>query len=378
MSQSPSFATTTKLVARGLGVAPDQLLAALRPATIEDVPSLVALRRAEFGDEINWDDEAYLSWRYHFGRADRGFGEVWVVSHGQELLGMIGVEDTQLQRGADTISAIRVMDILVRPTVRDTGLAAWLNQAMFRKSGVALCVGGNTQSIGTIKRLFETLPSRVLAVARLDFRPAVYRRLGRSPVTSLGAQLGNAALRGWRSAARAIYGGPFLIRPIARFDASLDALLQRARGDANPIDIVRSPARLNWRLFDNPRAAYQVHGAFRDDEWFGYIAWRTVQRDDDQRWAYVIDWLADRRQRSSALSELLAFVCQRASQEGCVHIHIAVQDPTDLKLLRRFRFSPAPAASEFVTLHTEDATFQGVLCAASWNLTGISSDVDAR
>jgi hypothetical protein len=374
-SQSPSFATTTKLVARALGSTPDELLAALRPATADDLPSVVALRDAEFGKQISWDDRAYLSWRYRLGRADRGCGELWIASRGQELLGMIGVEDMQLQYGADAISSIRVMDILVSPKLRDTGLAAWLNQAMFRQGGVTLCVGGNSQSIGTIKRLFGTLPPMMICTARLDFRPAIYRRVGRNPVTWLCAQLGNTASRGWRAASQAIYGGAFLIKPIARFDASLDVLLKRARTDAGPIDVVRTPAGLNWRLFDNPRAKYNVHGAFRGDELIGYIAWRRV--GNGKRSAHIIDWLADHRDRSSALSELLGFVCRQASHEDCAYVSIAAQHPADLQLLRRYRFSTATAAPEFVTLHAEDPSVEAALCAASWSLTGISSDADA-
>lgn len=376
MTHNPSFETTTKLVARSLGLPSGQLLASLRAAHCEDLPQIITLRREEFGDGIAWDDETYLEWRYRLGRQQPALGELWVTEVGGRIVGMIGVEDIELIHSGRSTRAARLMDLLVAPQVRGTGLGAWLNQAMFRTAPVTLSVGGNPNSMGTVKRLFQVLPPRVTCNCRLDFRPSLERRLGHNLAASVAGRVVNALFQSRRRLTASAVDRSFTVQPIAAFDPSLNGLLARSAPQIDQVAIARSARQLNRRLLQNPRAQYVAHGAYRDGHLLGYIAWRSGQNEDGERWIYVIDWVAQARDRSAVLASLLGHVFREASQRQCSYVSVAVQDTGDIHLLHRHGFVPASRSQDRVAVHAEDPELQAALARAHWGLTGISTDID--
>ncbi|MEQ1517384.1 MAG: hypothetical protein ABL931_12945, partial [Usitatibacteraceae bacterium] len=158
MRHTPSFESTTKLVARALGIEAEKLLMGVRVATLSDLSAIVAFRLRHIREQIRWDDTAYLKWRYGLGRDDFGLGDLWVFELGDRLLGIVGAEDMGCFHAGQHMTGTRTMDILIDESVRHTGLGIWLNQAMFRKGAFTLAVGANENSIGTVKRLFRLLP----------------------------------------------------------------------------------------------------------------------------------------------------------------------------------------------------------------------------
>jgi hypothetical protein len=81
---APDHRLTTRLLARSLGIAPEQLAANLRPVVAAELPKVIAFRRAHLGARIRWDDERYLPWRYDLGESGRGFGELWALWRGEQ------------------------------------------------------------------------------------------------------------------------------------------------------------------------------------------------------------------------------------------------------------------------------------------------------
>src|SRR5690606_31011585 len=88
----PDHDKLARLVARSLGLDTAALQDGLQPATLADLPQVLALRREHLPLSSAWDDGAYLRWRYRLGRADAGFGELWRVRARGELLAIIGTE----------------------------------------------------------------------------------------------------------------------------------------------------------------------------------------------------------------------------------------------------------------------------------------------
>jgi hypothetical protein len=375
MPSSPSFDNTTKLVARALGVPPAELLATFRPAVLDDLPAVLSLRTLEFGPHIAWDDKAYLCWRYRLGRADCGLGELWVVNHNDELLGMIGTEDMVCMHAGRRLIGMRSMDILVDPRAKNSGLGVWLNQALFRRSAFTLVVGSNPNSIGIMKRLYRLLPPGRLYYRYVDFRRYLERRFGKGSVAWIGAHAGKLIMRSWQLLSQLRYSGTVAVQPIHRFDDSVSALLAKASMDGNEVVVDRSASYLNRRLFDNPRAQYRVWGAYREREWLGYIAWRIVHRDDGEIWMHIMDMVVDARHRISALGALLAFTSRQAELGRCSFIGVMLQDANSEGIFRRQGFL-GPKGDHVVTVHAENPSLLETLCQGRWNLTDLSFDRD--
>jgi hypothetical protein len=134
----PSFARTSTLVSRVLGLTPEELRASFRPAGAQDLPALIELRRRILGDALTWDDRQYLLWRYDFeGRPDSP-GRVMVAAHAGKLLGVIGAERVRLARGSEVLDAVSLMDIMVQPELDGSGLGIWMNMAIFETHPIVI------------------------------------------------------------------------------------------------------------------------------------------------------------------------------------------------------------------------------------------------
>ncbi len=377
MRPSPSFDSTTKLVARALGLTPAELLLARRPAVLDDLPSVLALRQLDFGPSITWNDSAYLAWRYRLGRADCGLGELWVVHHNGVLLGMIGTEDMVCAHAGRRLEGLRSMDILVDPRAKNSGLGVWLNQALFRQGDFTLVVGSNPNSIGIMKRLYQPLPPGCLYVRPVDFRRYLERRFGKGPAAWIGAPLGNLTMRCWRRFSQLLCERTVAIRPVHRFDESVSALVANASVDSNEVRVERSAAYLNRRLFDNPRAHYSVWGAYREGEWLGYIAWRVVHTHDGEIRMHIMDWQVGAPRRASTLGALLSFTSRHAELSHCSSIATMLPKGGLHGVLRQHGFLiPRKGVDQVVVVHAQDSSLLETLRSAKWPLTDLSFDLD--
>lgn len=377
MRPSPSFDSTTKLVARALGLTAAELLLALRPAVLDDLPSVLMLRQLDFGRSITWDDRAYLTWRYRLGRMDCGLGELWVVIHNAVLLGMIGTEDMVCAHAGRRLEGLRGMDIRVDARAKNSGLGVWLNQALFRQGDFTLVVGSNPNSIGIMKRLYQPLPPGCLYVRPVDFRRYLERRFGTGAVTWIGTRLGNLTMRCWRHFSQLIYERTVVIRPVDRFDESVAVLVANASIDSDEVRVERSAAYLNRRLFDNPRARYKVWGAYREGEWLGYIAWRVVHTQDGETRMHIMDWQVSAPRRASTLGALLAFTSRHAELSHCSSIATMLPRGGLHGVLRQHGFLiPRNGVNQVVVVHAQDASLLETLRSAKWPLTDLSFDLD--
>lgn len=378
MRRPVPFQSTSRLVARGLGMAADSLAAAFRPARFDDVDALVALRRQGIDADIDWDDAAYLAWRYRLGRAGEGLGDLWVFRDGGEVLGMIGTQDCALACGTHRFSGLQVMDVLVHPRVADAGLGIWMNQALFQRNEFVLAVGANANSHGIVTRLFSHQLARSAYAYPIDLGSYVARRLGSDRV---GQPLGQAAgwvLGAWHALRRPRLPAGIDIRPLARFSQDdLETLLAHAPA-GNEISIEWRAPVLNHRLFDNPRARYDVTSAWQQGECIGYVAARVVQRREARPYIHLIDWRLPAADTAAVFGELLAGLVAQGRRQGCSLILTDVLHAPSEALLSASGFRQGrPLPFKIVGLHTEQPRLgQLGIDAARWRITDIASDVD--
>lgn len=375
MRQPPPFETTTRLVARSLGLDPAALVGGFRRAGEGDCATVVAFRAHHFDDPIPWDDAAYLRWRYRFGRADRGLGDLWMLEAGGRLVGIVGAEDLVLRHAGARHRAIRTMDILIARPERSGGLGVWMNQAMFREAPVTLAVGANDQSSGTVRRLFAPLPDLETWILPIDIRWALRKRLGDGLVAAVATAVGNRALRLGRNPFRRGIRRPWSVRHIDRFDESVEPLL--APDAPDQVAIERGSDDLNYRLLENPRAPYRAAGLYRDDALVGYVAWRGIRGADGTSHKYVIDWRVARAHRAEGAGILFAHVAREGERRSCDYVLLSTQNAEEAAWLRRAGFiGPRKGRSTLVGLHARDPALQASLLDARWRITGLDDDTD--
>ena len=375
MKHPPAFETTTKLVARALGTSAEALLTGLKKASHADLSAVVEFRHNNFGEQIRWDDAAYLQWRYRLGRSDCGLGDLWVLYGPNRLLGMIGAEDMVCWHAGHRWIGARTMDILVDESARQSGLGVWLNQAMFRGADFTLAIGANENSAGTVNRLFLPLPVRQECVQPINIRHYVQRRFGRGSAAVVAITLGNLALRGWRRISTLASTKQIQMRPITRFDDSSTILTDPGRPDQ--VQIERSATFLNRRLFDNPRARYAVTGAYRADRCIGHVAWRVATREDGQTWLHIIDWQIRGDDRDVTLRALLGFTGCQAENAACSFVMLTLQSQDQRSVFTRAGYwTRKGAGQKIVGIHANDPALLATLKAAHWSLTDLSEDID--
>lgn len=373
MARVPTFENTTRLVARTLGLSADALLAGFRPAHAGDLDTVVEFRQRHSDEHVRSHDSDYLFWRYRFGRTNCGLGDLWVLHHETELLGIIGTEDMVCIHEGKRWAGVRTMDIMIDKRLQSSGLGVWLNQAVFRNRDFTIAVGGNKNSSGTVKRLFHALPPTCPFIQPINTSSYISRKLRQSILAGLVSALANRAMHVWRTLGALSFGSNIEIRPITCFTE-----LPAARADTvNRVIIERSAAFLNYRLFDNPRTPYIAVGAYQMDKLVGYIAWRIVMRGDGERWVHIIDWQASDVGHSTTLLALLAHVGRKTAAARCSFALLMQHEGDHRRVLRRAGFwGPRADSGKIIGLHAEDADTFDALSKAEWFLTDLCDDND--
>lgn len=365
--------TLTRIVARNVGLAPRQLAAGLVNAGACDLDDVLAFRHRHLHATLSWDDAAYLRWRYRFGDAAAGFGDLWVLRHDGETLGILGLESLRCVVGGATLDGVRGMDLLVRRDLVDTGLGSWLNQCMLEQFPFALAMGANANSMGIVRRMFRPLPSRRTFTHVIDVRPFASRRWSRwRTAIAAAAPVANGALalRGaWRMRGAL---ADLRVEPVARFtDAALPAPIDH---DPARVRVVRTAAHLNRRLLDNPRRACQVRVARRGQLSVGYVVWAFPAHGDGKAEMHIVDWQFE---SPPVFRALLRVAVGEAISQGCSCVRVLLQDFEEQRLAQGAGFLSARDDDGRITgVQAKDSDLAQRLVQAHWALTDVTDDAD--
>lgn len=366
----------TGLVARALGLTPRQLLGAFVPATAAHLSGVVALRQALFGADIHWDDAAYLSWRYRFGSHTQGRGECWVLVLDEQVAGMVGAEEIELQRGAVRIPAWSTMDIAIAERYEGSGLGSWMNLCLSAAAGCALTIGSNAKSRHMITRMFRRLPDRRSYVLPIRFERMVGKRLGNWAGARVVARVVESVAALWRHIALPAADEQVELLPITHFGSDAAELLQWAV-DPEEWQVGRSIDFLNWRLFGNPRVHYHVVGAYVYGTLVGYLA--TMRRKDRGGIASVVlvDWAVDGTRYAPIFRALCANAVRTAAHHGAELVAVTAYHVRSERLLRAMGFVPRFDSYETIAVFaTDSARLQQLQTPAPWCITEINTDRD--
>lgn len=366
----------TSLVARALGLTPQQLLDRFIPATAEHLAGVVALRRTLNAAALYKDDSAYLSWRYRFGSQERGRGDCWVLVLDGSVCGMVGTEEVELQRDDKRIAAWSTMDIAVDRRFEGSGLGSWMNQRLCQAAGCALTIGSNDKSRNMITRTFRRLPDRRSYVHPIRFERILGKRIGVPIAAHVATWLADAA---WTLYRKLVFRGTrrtFEFRSITRFDSTAADLLRRAM-EPNEWCIPRSIEFLNWRLFGNSRVRYTVTGAYDQGVLAGFMATMARSNQEGPDSVALVEWQVDRALFPSVFTALCGHVVMQAVDAGAESVAVTAYHERSERLLRRFGFVQRLDGFETVAVYaTDEQLLPELLAPAPWFLTEANTDRD--
>lgn len=379
MSTAPTRPTlpldkTARLVARALRTTPDELAASFRPAALDDLPGILALRAQTVGEDIEWDDEAYLLWRYSFGRTGQGAGDCWVLVHDGELLGMVGTEALSLCLAGGRTDGFRVMDILIRPDLEGKGVGAWLLLMMRHKAPVVLAVGSNASSKRLVTRVFDALPNRRIFIHPIRFDHFMAKRLKLAPLGWLASRLADWGMRA--ATAWLLWGGRqgLAVRKLNSLpDDGLDALLA-ASGNPGRVEVQRSRAHLDWRLA-TPRAQFDLWGAWKHGELVGLMITRPDPIDEGRQAWMVMDMILNERMQAPVLKALLWRVLRRAHRQGVDYVTVvSYRQDIERQLLKAGFVEQFNEYRIMAWACADDKLRTAVQAGADWSFNEIHSD----
>jgi hypothetical protein len=366
----PTHAALSRIVARNLGMTPAQLAADLGPARRDDFDDVLAFRRAHLHVTPRWHDAAHLRWRYHFGDAAAGFGDLQVLRRHGEVIAILGLENLACVVDSARIDGVRGMDLLVRRDVHESGLGTWLNQWMVEQYPFVLAMGANAQSIGIVRRLFQPLPPRLTFTHPIDIAPFAARRWPHmTGVVSAVAPIANAAIALRDSLAQSGRSRGLEVQPVDRFT---DAMLPKPA--VATVQVLRTAAHLNRRLLDNPRRPCHAALVRRDGRPAGYMAWADTQDAAGNPELRVADWQCD---RPPVFTALLDAAVAEARARHCSCVRVVLQDAREQQLAGAAGFaSSARDEGRVVGVQSGDAELAARLARARWALTDATDDAD--
>jgi hypothetical protein len=372
----PDLRRLSRPLARVLRVPEDRLDASLMSATEADVPALERLRREVFGAEVDWDDRAYLRWRYRLDGGPLrsaeeiapGTSRLWLFKRADEILGTLGTERLTLATPDGDLDALRFMDLASAPPVRGVGIGAWLNLKLIPQMPAGISIGGSDEAVAMIGRLFHRMPDRRVFALPLRVGPLVaarWPRAARLPMVDLAGKIAERALALRRRIASA---EPVELVELPRPDETVDALC-RSMVRAGFTLAARSAAQWRWRYLENPRRRYTLHAARRRGETVALLVSRRRGELGE-----IVDWLWS-GEPGDVLPAAFASLMDTFAREGASKVRAMTYDALSSAVCRRLgmreRLQPTTYA-----LRARPAALETRLVTARWFVTYGDSDGD--
>jgi hypothetical protein len=366
-----------RVLARMMGRTETELEEAFVEASLRDLSSLLALRAVVLGEELTWNDEAYLRWRYFDRMETAPDNRIWVFrDRSGEVLGCLGIEPVELHVGGELVAAHRYMDVMVQPRWNGLGLGAWMNLVLQRRYPVGFVVGATRDSYNLIRRVFHILPERrswKLLVRSEEYLRRKTPGLARVPGA---ARVANTALGLWRRGFNLRRSSWVQIEPLANpvSEEAAIAALDLSMASIGLTFERRTARYLEWRYLVNPRRSYRFWAARRDGKLRGLLITRAVKDRGE-----LVDWLWDATapepERSALLTALFLHGIAHLAPSGVAMAWTRTLDSFSEEVAARSGLRLRPDR-DTVGMYAHSPARQEQLAGARWFLTLGDSDDD--
>ncbi|MEM9320441.1 MAG: GNAT family N-acetyltransferase [Pseudomonadota bacterium] len=367
----------------------------IRRAAASDFPQIFDFIARTYGSGAAFKDAARLEWQFvrPAFRADQTVAPtLWLAEAGGRVVGTIGVQDSRLKLGSETIPAGWIVDVMVDPAWRGQGLGHKIHDAVMgeRMTLVTLTMAPATRRIaekagaltlGPTWQFVKPAKLRGPTVSRyLTIKKATRPKLARWIALFIRSRIGPAAVAAaGRLAARiasirhkraALTG--FDIEEVDWFPDSLDAFWASLKADF-PAIFDRSAEALNWRFCQCPGLAYRRFVLRGDGIVRGWLVVRVGVKEELPVGA-VVDLLAAPDDQP-ALDALIA-LAQETLLPHCEFLEAAASTPAFVAAFKRAGFLQGRVMHP--TVVCTSATIRARLEAAKddWHFTKGDHDWD--
>jgi GNAT superfamily N-acetyltransferase len=256
-------------------------------------------------------------WRWQFVENpflpdSKGCVPVWIVFDGDDVVGQIAVQASDVQVAGCVHAAGWIVDVMILPAYRGRGLGHSLHQAVARDVPLllTLAMAPATRRMAERGRAITLGPTRQFSrwtqLCAGDVRRYLVQRTAHRKLIAQAVRwaCGIFAFHHifvllvdpWlslRDRVRRRTPRSISIAEIERFGPAIDELWQKASA-AYPAICPRNSRFLNWRFVDCPQLRYRIFLAYRDGEVVGYsVLRRTIPQE--LRQGIIVDLFADRR-----------------------------------------------------------------------------------
>jgi hypothetical protein len=254
-----------------------------------------------------------------------------------------------------------------------------MNLVLFKRVPIILVTGSNARSHHLLTRMFHHAADLRTWKIAIRTKAVVDEKLGLGPLSAPVSTVADLAMAATRVIQRAATPAGVEVRSLSAFDSQALALSRRCELPGRLL-VRRSDEYLNWRFVRNPRCAYRIVGAFRDNRLEGYVVTRlNLRRPNPRREGEIVDWLAAPANQAadSVLPSLMQAGLDGLIDEGAAIVScVAAASGIDMTLEPLgFRFRPGERVPFFVKA-AEPSVRSRLSSGTSWLLTRGDIDVE--
>ncbi|MEM7707630.1 MAG: hypothetical protein AAF358_18910 [Pseudomonadota bacterium] len=330
----PAF---TRVLARSLGVSIDDLDAAFGPCQKKEIAEVSALRTEVFGADISPGDEDYLYWRYFSKDADKS--TLLCLRHEGEIIAALGTEPCSVRVGEHIAEGVKCADAIVKPRFDGGGIGAWMNMVQMDRHDVVICIGGNTNSLSMLKKLFTGLPIR--QDYKLPLGPMhllLKKHSVAAPLWPL-APFADWLFRSWQAfRLRSASDDPRVSR-YGQIDELVSKMPPAARNRLGKKALVRSGPYLEWRYSPSSGRSYRFFGVETRGVLDAYVVAKVAGTGNASKRGLIMDWdYSNDDQGQSTFAAILRVVIQEMVRTPVHMVQTTVNDPRSAHVLRSLGF----------------------------------------
>ena len=330
----------------------------VRQAKSSDRDAIAAFVEEAYGARARYKGTPRWTWQFvdnPFGSHPEGTVPVWIALDGDRVVGQIAVQDAVLQVQDTTLEAGWIVDVMILPSHRGSGLGHRLYDAVARDVAVLVTL---TMALAT-RRMAERLGAvtvgdvhqltRWVRLDRDSVREYLMTRTANYRWARTSARVGCDVLQfhrvfPWlanpllairdRARARRRVPGPTTITEVETFGAEVDDLWENTHRGYSVI-FSRDARFLNWRFVECPQPSYRRFLAERDGRTVGYVILRQAEPVELPNGTIVDLYAAreDNRTIEDLLLHSLAFF-----GDGVAAIDCATSIPEFERIFRRHGF----------------------------------------
>jgi GNAT superfamily N-acetyltransferase len=236
---------------------------------VEKTEALLRFLGVAYAGEARKSEPAYWKWHYLENPNTRADDvPLWVVAHGDEIVGQLATILVQVKVGGETRPAIWVLDFIVREDFRGKGLGKRLVRAAREKYPTTITLGINEQSAGLFRSMGWVEMGWIHRYQRVLYAGnGLKGAAGIAPVRGMLNLLSAPMRAGLRRAARP---EEYTARSIHEFGTEFDELWERASAQW-PCAVRRDAQMLRWQFEEQPGKKFEVAGLYLKERLMGYV-----------------------------------------------------------------------------------------------------------